>query len=381
MPAHLTKIVFLALILAAACTSGRRALQKGNYEDAIFKAINRLRSSPGNKNARETLREGYPLTLEYHSGRIANLKASNEAFKYEGVLDSYSTMTRIHDEIQRCPACREEVRGSRGYMGEIGEAKQLAAIDRYTAGSIAFDRDNSRESAKEAYFHFIRAAELVPNYKDVQERAKQAKFEATMKIVFEQIPVHSRTFGLSNEYFQNQVNQFVNSERMSEFVRFYTPNEAKTAGLRKPDQIVRLQFDDFVVGQTYVRETNENMERDSVVVGQVNTETGKQNVYGTVKAKFVLFQKTVSSRGLMDLQIYDPNANRVVFQEKMPGEFVWRSEWANYRGDERALTDKQLKMSGLREVPPPPPQDLFLEFCRPIYTQTTNTLRRFYRNY
>lgn len=340
-----------------------------------------MRGSPGNKNARETLREGYPLTLEYHSGRIANLRASNEPFKYEGILDSYSALTRLHDEIQRCPACREEVRGSRAYLGEINEAKQLAAIDRYTAGSIAFDRDNTREGAKEAYFHFVRAADLVPNYKDVRERIRQAKFEATLKIVFEQIPVHSRAFGLSNEYFQNQINQFVNSERMSEFVQFYTPNEAKTAGLRKPDHVVRLQFDDFVVGQTYVKETNENIERDSVVVGQVNTETGKQNVYGTVKARFVLFQKTVSSRGLMDLQIYDPNANRVMFQEKMPGEFVWRSEWASYRGDERALTDKQLKLSGLREVPPPPPQDLFLEFCRPIYVQTTNTLRRFYRNY
>jgi len=375
------RILFAGLILLAACTSGKRALQKGNYEEAIFKAVNRLRNSPNNNKARETLRQGYPLTLEFHLSRISNLRNSNEPFKHEGVLASYEVLNRLHDEIQRCPACRMEIRTSRGYLSEIGETKQFAVVDRYKAGVATFARDNSRESAKEAYFHFLRASELVPGYKDVQQRMEQARFAATLKVLFEQIPVHSRTFGLSNEFFQNKVNQFVNSERMNEFVRFYTPAEAQKLGLRKPDHIVRMQFDDFVVGQVYMKESSEEVSRDSVVVGRVKTEAGNKNVYGTVKAKFVLFQKTISSRGLMDLQIMDPNTHRVVFQEKMPGEFVWRSEWASYKGDERALTDKQLKLTRLREAQPPPPQDMFIEFCKPIYSQSTNVLRRFYKNY
>ncbi len=375
-------LLFLALLLIiAACTSGKQALQKGNYEDALLKAINRLRNSPKNDKARETLHEGYPLTLDYHMTRIQTLKNSNEPFKYESVIGSYQALTNIHNEIQRCPACREEVPNSRGYLAEINEAKQLAATDRYTAGTVAFNRDNTRESAKEAYFHFVRAAEFVPNYKDVQNRIKEAKFEATLKVVFEQVPVHSRTYGLSNEYFQQQINQFVSSERMNEFVQFYTPTEAKTVGLKKPDHVVRMQFDDFVVGQVYMKESTEEIARDSVIVGQVKTENGSQNVYGTVKAKFTLFQKSISSKGLMDLQIFDPNTNRVMYQTKMPGEFVWRSEWGNYKGDERALTDKQVKIAHLREAVPPPPQDLFIEFCKPIYIQATNTLRDFYRNY
>ncbi len=375
------QILLAALILLAACTSGKRALQKGDYEEAIIKSINRLRSSPKNDKARETLREGYPLTQEYHLNRISNLRNSNEPFKQEAILASYETLTRLHNEIQRCPACREEVSNSRGYLSEISETKQLAASDRYNAGLAAFDRDNSRESAKEAYFHFLRASELISNYKDVAQRMQQAKFEATLKVVFEQIPVHSRTFGLSNEFFQNKINQFVGSERMNEFVRFYTPGEAQKVGLRNPDHIVRMQFDDFVVGQVYMKESSEEVLRDSVVVGQVKTESGNKNVYGTVKAKFILFQKTISSRGLMDIQVMDAQTNRVLFQEKMPGEFVWRSEWGSYKGDERALTDKQLKIAHLREAQPPQPQDLFIEFCKPIYTQATGTLRRYYQNY
>nr|MCU0352114.1 hypothetical protein [Cytophagales bacterium] len=309
------------------------------------------------------------------------LRNSAEPFKYEGVLASYEAMGRLDAEIRRCPACMQEVPDSRSYITEINQTRQLAAAERYDAGVAAMNRDNFRESAREAFLHFRTANDLVPNFRDVHQQMQQAKFEATLKVVFEQIPVHSRTFGLSNEFFQNKINQFVSSERMNEFVQFFTPAEAQKVGLRNPDQIVRMQFDDFVVGQVFMKETNEEMVRDSVVVGQVKTEAGPRNVYGTVKARFTLFQKTVSSRGLMDLQIYDPNANRVVFQEKMPGEFVWRSEWGNFRGDERALTEKQFKISQLREVPPPPPQDLFIEFCRPIYTQATNTLRRYYQQF
>ncbi|MDJ1472634.1 hypothetical protein QNI19_33895 [Cytophagaceae bacterium DM2B3-1] len=375
------RILLIILILSGACSSGKKALQKGNYEEAIMKAINRLRSSPNNSKARETLRDGYPLTLEYHTNRISNLRNSNEAFKYEGIIASYQALTQLTNEIQRCPACREEVPNARTYLNEIGEAKQLAATERYNAGVVAFDRDNTRESAKEAYLHFLRASEFVPNYKDVQQRMQQAKFEATLKVVFEQIPVHSRAYSLSNEFFQNKINQFVGSEKMNEFVRFYTPGEAQKVGLRNPDHLVRMQFDDFVVGQVYMKESTEEISRDSVIVGQVKTAAGNKNVYGTVKAKFTLFQKTISSRGLMDLQVMDPQTKRVLFQEKMPGEFVWRSEWASYKGDERALTDKQVKLSQLREAQPPAPQDLFIEFCKPIYTQATGTLRKYYQNY
>jgi len=71
----------------------------------------------------------------------------------------------------------------------------------------------------------------------------------------------------------------------------------------------------------------------------------------------------------------------VLTAEKFPGEFVWYCEWGSYNGDERALTSKQLKISKLKEIAPPQPQDLFIEFTRPIYNQLTNKINSFYRNY
>jgi len=83
----------------------------------------------------------------------------------------------------------------------------------------------------------------------------------------------------------------------------------------------------------------------------------------------------------VNFQIVELPSNRILSVEKMPGEFVWVSEWATFNGDERALTPRQLQISKQKEQLPPQPQELFIEFTRPIYDQLTTKLREFYKNY
>lgn len=108
---------------------------------------------------------------------------------------------------------------------------------------------------------------------------------------------------------------------------------------------------------------------------------GPQPVYGTVKAKVYIFKKSVTSRGILDFKIYDAYTNKVLTQEKLPGEFVWYTEWGYFNGDERALDDYHLEIVQYREAPPPPPQDLFVAFTEPIYLQITKKIQSFYSQY
>src|SRR5690606_36997512 len=98
--------------------------------------------------------------------------------------------------------------------------------------------------------------------------------------------------------------------RSSEFVKFYTQREADAERLPYVDHYLRLQFDDFVVGETHVTKIIETVTRDSVVVGTVKLEDGtKANVYNTVSAKVIIFRKEVISRGLFSMQIFDAHTN------------------------------------------------------------------------
>ena len=114
---------------------------------------------------------------------------------------------------------------------------------------------------------------------------------------------------------------------------------------------------------------------------QENNGPTTTKVYGTVKATMHVFNKTLTSRGLMDFKIIDAHTKRVLSQEKMPGEFVWYTEWGYFNGDERALDDYFIEITKYKEAAPPAPQDLFIAFTQPIYGQITHKIRNFYRNY
>lgn len=104
------------------------------------------------------------------------------------------------------------------------------------------------------------------------------------------------------------------------------------------------------------------------------------NVYGTVKARFRENTRQVISRGLMSMRIMDAKSNTVVFHEKFPGEFVWVNKWGSFNGDERALTREQLQIANQQPMQPPPPQNLFIEFCKPIYGQFQSKVLNYYQS-
>ena len=66
--------------------------------------------------------------------------------------------------------------------------------------------------------------------------------------------------------------------------------------------------------------------------------------------------------------------------EKFPGEFVWVNKWGSFNGDERALTREQINIANQRPMQPPPPQNLFIEFCKPIYGQMRSKVESYYSN-
>jgi hypothetical protein len=400
---------------------------------------------------------------------------------------------------------------------------------------------------------------FVPGYKDVQDMLKAALWAATVKVLVEPIPVQTRNIGVSADFFNDKVSEFLHSTSINEFVKFYTLKEAQTINLT-PDHIVKISFDEFAVGEVFLYEKEYALVRDSIVMatyvaqtpvtekptdgtdkpkdaekpedqptdekpveekpvdekkeekptddkkeepkdqpkddkkdepkddpadkpkdeeplpgdddfeekidekdrvtvchippgnpaakhtltisknalaahlahgdvlGKCEDEKGKGNsdkkndnkgkgggnggaqyaltekferfvhdtealngqlniaddtvkVYGSVKATYYYSRKTTTSRGLVNFQIIELPSNRILAVEKMPGEFVWVSEWATFNGDERALTPKQLQISKQKEQLPPQPQELFIEFTRPIYDQLTSKLREFYKNY
>ena len=263
------------------------------------------------------------------------------------------------------------------FTTELTDAKLSASKVHFKEGKEEMEKNNMM-AARLAYDHFLAAKNYTPQFDKIEEWLDASLEAATLNVIIKPIGVHSRRLALSNEFFENQIKTYATGMPYR-FVRFYDEHEAVNGNVQA-HQIVILRFDDFVVGQTYVKETVENVRSDSVVIGKTKNKEGKEvDVYGTAKAKVRIFRKEVTSSGLMDFQIIDAESGATLKQRKLPGTYVWFTEWGSYNGQEEALSDDQLDAMRHREAFPPPPQDLFIEFTRPIYGQITQELKRYYR--
>jgi hypothetical protein len=368
--------IFL-LILLISCSTGKKALQKGDYFSAVSKAVERLKSSPENKNAIKVVEDGYPMTLEWSQEEMDLILTSNNNFKWEQAVGLMRQVNQLSDEIRSTPAARKIISNPKTYTSELNMATEKAAYERYNAGLAEMDI-NTRESARIAYEHFSKADQFVNNYKNSRELMFSAKELATIRVVVQAIPVNTQRYRLSSEFFFNQVFEYLNNQfRPSGFVNFYSPNQAEKEQLQNPDFIVDMEFFDFSVGNLSRLEKEETFEKRVKIESRDTTKVEYKNYV----AKLKTFSDQVLSKGTLRVRIIDQVNGKIMSDELVPGSFTWINEYAMFVGDKEALDNKQLELTKRKALPLPPEQDLFIEFTKPIYNQVTQNLNRFFRRY
>ncbi len=375
-----TQIIFVLLmsLLLSSCSSGKKSLERGNYYEAVIKSIERLRSNPDNKNAKQTLKDAYPLAIETMTSEIDNLLIGNEHFKYAEIVDRYEKINSMAGEVRRSPAARSLKLKIEEYTSQLAGARSKAAIEAYnTAEGLLAKGD--RLSAREAYYLYKNSNNYESNFKDALKKMDLARELATLFVVVENISVPG-LYKINAEFFQNQIIGNLSKNYAKDFIVFMNPAEAKN--LNRADQIIMMRFDEFVVGSTRDKEVvKELTSKDSVKTGTATIEGKKVDVYDKVKAKFTNHSKEIISSGVLDVKIIDAATEKLLGNKKFPGKFVWASDWASYNGDKRALNAEQLKLSRRKPLMPPPPQNLFMEFTKPIFNQTRSYLKNFYRKF
>lgn len=372
-------LIAISIIFEISSCTGSRNLDKGNYDKAISRSVKKLRKSPNNKKAQKTLLAAYNHAVKLKIEEVNRLKNSSDVYKWEKIVDIYSNLNSISSNIDHCPACLKIIPDANVYTSSLEEAKTNAATVRYNLG-IEQLKLKTIASAQDAYRHFYKAKSYIFNYKDVDKQLEIALNAATIRVVMEHIPMHSHSLKLSNEFFESKIFEFLNSLNY-EFVRFYSSEDAQTYNI-KPHQYLNFRFDDFVVGQQNMYEKEIEVKNDSVVLKtELMPDKTHKKIYGTVKADFRTYNLSLTSTGLLDMKIIDANSNATLVQNKMPGTYLWETKWATYNGDSRALTISQLELTKLRPATPPPPQQLFIEFTKPIFNQVKGHISNYYKKF
>lgn len=379
------KIIIPVCILVlsfAACNTGKNLYEKGNYYQAVLRSVEKLKKSPNNKKAQETLANAYPNAVNYYLDQLDNQKSSSSKFMNTETVYIYNKLNSMYENIQLSPAAKNVIENPKKYYSILEKTKPFAAEEQYNAGIQSLNYGN-RENAKKAYFYFLEADKFIVNYKDVNEKIEESYDLSLLHVVTYLQPIQSRYYKLSATIFYAEVETLLKQIEQKEFIRFQSPEEAKNTNLRDPDQILNINFEDFVVGETHTKERVEKMESDSIKIGEVklNSRTTK-DVFGSVKAVVTINRMEVISKGFINLTIeQNRNSMEVLISEDIAGQYIWFNEWGNYNGDERALTKEQIDICNQKRINPVPPQQMFVEFTKPMYEQLRTRLFNYYRNY
>lgn len=371
------------ILLLNSCSTGKKSLEQGNYYDALLKAANRLSSDPDNRKASQVVRDGYPIAIVYCQEEIDKVLTSNDPFRWKRTLEIMQTVNSISDQIRRIPAARKLVPSPKVYTSEMTDVQNRAAQEFYDAGMDALSR-KSRQFAKEAYFHFQNADGLVRGFKDALQKMRLAKDMATLKVVVEQIPVNGK-FEYSAQFFYDNVFQMLNQQfQEKDFVRFFSPEEAENAKLKYPDMVLQMGFYDFFIDRPQHSEQEQELnkqieEKYQVKISKDSTVTRTRMV--TKKGKIKILTDQVASGGLLELKTVEFQSQKIVFTDKLPGQYNWQNRYGIFVGDNEVLDKEQINILNNKMIMPPPAQDMFVLFTKPIFNQLSEKLVNYFRQF
>lgn len=348
---------------------------KGRYDDAVAAFVKKLQRKPQDATALQLLPQAYSQSQKLHEDRVNGFLRSNNQLKWESVRSEYRTMQRLYDLIHSAPAALAIVK-PKDYRDAITGAQENAAETRYDRG-IALMNKGDKPSARQAYEEFSAALKLIPGYRDAKAQQDAAFQAGVVNVVVSEVDVRSAYYQFSADQFRDYLVRNLQQRNINRFVQFYDERFARSENVR-PDEYISLRFMDFVIGQTYVDRIQRDVSKE-IVTGTSKDTSGKViDIYTTVKATLYITKKTVVSRGLLDYMITDTNNGKVLRTDRIPGSYTWLNQFGTYRGDYRALSEEDKRLMGGRDELPPPPQDLFMEFTRPIYDQLERDLQSFY---
>jgi len=376
-------VLMIGFLLLNACSTGEKALQSGNYYDAIMKATTRLSNDPDNKKATKVVHDGYPMAIAFYQEEIDHTLSGNDPFRWNRTLEVMQTVNRMSDEIRRIPAARQLVSSPKTYISELTDVRNRAAQEYYDAGMSNLSK-KTREDAKQAFYQFQNAEGLVRGYRDAQKKMVESKDLATLKVVVEQIPVNGK-FEYSAQFFYDNVFQMLNQQfQEKDFVHFFSPEQAEKTNLKYPDMVLRMGFYDFFIDRPQHAEEERDLskqieEKYQVKINKDSTVTKTRMVMKRGKIKIVTDQ--VGSGGLLELKAVDFQSQKIVFTDKIPGQYQWQNKYGVFVGDPEVLDNTLSGIVNNKVLMPPAPQDMFVLFTKPIFNQLSDKLTNYFKQF
>jgi hypothetical protein len=171
----------------------------------------------------------------------------------------------------------------------------------------------------------------------------------------------------------------LNNNSSSEFIKYFTEWSTESKRI-EPDEIVELRMGRMNIGQPYDQNTSRQVSKEVVVKERVYSKDSVVKEYGKVYATITTIKRTLVSDVDMYVTTKEPKG-KTLWSDNLRSEHQWKTEFATYTGDERALSESDKTLLNKNDYKTPKEEDITNDLLTKLQNDVTYKLRNYYNRY
>ena len=361
-----TLIVVTALLLLA-CSGKKqvaKALNTGNYNEAIYDALRRLQNNKDAKRNQEfkpMLKDAYLKANARDVEAITSLKASNNPEFYQRIYETFVALNERQNAIKPILPLIYNGREIKfkfvDYTENILAAREEVSNYKYEQ-SLELLETEDKALIRQAYSELAYIERINPNYEDTRELMQEAHERGTIHIA---VAIENQTRQIIPQRLEAALLDF-NTYGLDQFWMAYHGNPDPNG---QYDYAMQLQLAQINISPERVREREFIRERDVKDGWQYRLDANgnvmkdslgndiKEDKIIRVRAQLFETIQEKSSQIIARVVFSDLQNNEIIENFPIDSGFVFENYFARFRGDKRALTPEDLDLIRNRAVPFP----------------------------
>lgn len=319
-------------------------------DEAVLELLAGLKKNPNDKTLLDLLPGTYQRAMDSRAAMQGYVLRDNlpgdRWVLWRKQLEASQSIT---DAVLSLPQASALINQPIQFRDQISEARVNAADEYYNQGMDLL-RNENRQDARRAIDFLNKASREVPGYRDIAQQLRYAEQIATLFVVVNPVDYYNygwNYWGLQNDYLQWQMLRDLNN-RSYKMTRFVSDQEARAMRLR-PERVVDMRFARLMVSNPYTERNTYQREKtiytpDPRAQSDTTRQTSANRGATIVKATVTVTKRYVNGDADLECRIYDVPTGRNILYDHFPGRYNWVFESASYNGDQRALTDEDLKL-------------------------------------